>query len=267
MNKLKTISLVAAGAAMMSQAVQAQSNPNNNDLVLGFTSQASGVTQDMVLDLGPIPSVTFPTTYQLDGTTADLSAFTSVFGSALASGQVNVGIIGGLGGGVKDVILSTLDGGNGNATKPTGPNPSKGNIANAAGDVLSLNAYSAGSAAGENTTGAGSSTSWFASIAENPTTVGSSGSGTTYAEYVNNPMYTINGSTKSITLDLYKDSGTATSGSATTGWTYAGNVTIDLSGSSLSAIYSAPEPSSVALFGGAGLLALAFRRQIIRKNG
>lgn len=259
MNKLKTISLVAAGAAMISQAVQAQSNPNANDLVLGFTSQAGGVTQDMVLDLGPIPSVTFPTTYQLDGTTADLTAFTTIFGSALASGQVNVGIIGGLGGGVKDVILSTLSG-----SKPTGPNPTKGNIANAAGDALSLSAYSVGSAAGEAASGL---SSWNSTIAVNPTTVGSAGAGTTYAEYVNNPMYTINGTTKSIVLDLYKDAGTGVTGTGTTGWTYAGNVTIDLSGSSLSAIYSAPEPSSVALFGGAGVLALAFRRQFSRKNG
>jgi PEP-CTERM motif len=249
MKKIAKISMLALGAAMVTQALQAQTtpaNPGNNDLVLGFTSQAPGVTQDYILDLGQIPS---GQNVQLGG--ISLSTFNTVFGSALANGEVNVGIVGGLPtGSVADVITSTL-----HLTGAPGEIPSVSQSKSAGDDVLGTTP----GVVAQNAT-----TSFSSDVALSPTATGTANNNFS-AQLGSNPLSTI-GSSETITLDLYED--TQTSRTSTGGWVYEGDIALDLTGSTLSAVFdpvAVPEPSTYGLLAGAGLLLVALRRQISRK--
>ena len=255
--KLCRSALLAGLGLAFVTAVKAQIDPN--DLVVGFSSQASGVTSDYIIDLGPIPTGANTTSannnYALNVSGFDYSIFTSIFGSAFTSGQVNVGIIAGMDSGNQDVFESVLDNGTGTPTvagsSAPGTSPVGSNIANAAGTVGALTLGQVVQT---------SEGSWYYNIAENPTTPGSAVN--SFASYLNsNPMTTIGG-TEMLTLDLYEDIDNGHAGAS--GWTYMGDVSLDLSGGNLTATYDptpVPEPGTCGLAALGGFLALALRRQ------
>lgn len=257
LNDMKNLYKAALLAALGITAVSAQAQIANNDLVLGFTSQAAGVTSDYVLDLGQIPTTA---NTQLSG--ISLSTFNSVFGSALSGGQVNVGIVGGTDSGTFDAITSTLDNGSGTATVAGSNAPKtatgKSQLSGAAdsADGLALGVVSQGDLS-----------SFSQNIAINPTTAGAAAN--SFAGYLgSNPLSTIS-SGETITLDLWKSTQSGKSGA--TAWVYEGDVALDLTGSTLSAVFdptvvSVPEPTTYGLLAGAGLLVVALRRNINPKN-
>ncbi|HTV41071.1 MAG TPA: PEP-CTERM sorting domain-containing protein [Candidatus Sulfotelmatobacter sp.] len=232
-------------------ATAAQAQINANDLVLGFTSQASGVSDDYLVDLGQLP--TTPNT-ALNVSGFSWTTFSSIFGSALANGQVNAGIVGSTPGNTGDVILSQLDNGTGTASiagSATPPGDTLSGLHDAASTVSSTS-LTLGEVAQSQTT------SFYYNIAENPTTVGAAGI-SSFSAYADNPLVTIS-SSESVVLDIYEDSYTSRSNN---GWSYDGTVTLNLSGDSLSAVYDVtptPEPSTCVL-GGLGMLMLVVRRK------
>jgi hypothetical protein len=262
MNKIAKIFLLAVGAATMTQALQAQlatqpANPANNDLILGFTSQASGVTEDYVLDLGQIP-----TSYDQQMGGVSMSTFNSIFGSALANGQVNVGVVAGsssfMTGDPNDVITSVLDNGwGGTPTLPGSsapPAPNSPSIQNAAALVLDLTPGFGGISSS-------SESSFTYNIAQSPTTYGT-GIPSFSSSLFTSPLTTIN-SSEEVLLDLYEDTAT---GRTTTGYSYVGSIEVNLSGSTLSVTYDSvvpvmPEPGIYGLLAGVALLAMALSRQ------
>ena len=258
MKKIAKIALLAVSSALMVQAAKAQSdsgNPNNDDLVLGFTSQS--VTSDYILDLGPLPGTG---NTQIGG--ISLSTFTTIFGSALSAGSVNVGIVGGGPNDASDdIFTTTLDNGTGTAlvAGSTAPKYTTDNfIANASQLPLSLNLGQ---------TAQSSSASWSTLIAQGPGLTGTAPLGHSFSGYLptsDNPMVSLP-SGGVVTLDLWNNVQTGGKDS----WSYVGNVLVDVSGSTLNAVYDpapAPEPTTLSLLAGAGGLGLAFRRQFSRKN-
>ena len=253
MKKLTKLAVLSVGAAFVSTAAQAQLD--NGDLILGFTSQAAGVTSDYVVDLGTVPG---SQNSALDTSGFVQSDFNTTFGSAFANGAVNVGIAGGIDSSTAYVFTSVLDDGTGTATVPGSTAPtstSKSFVQGAAGTLGSVN------------TGIVSFGSGFtANVAQSPTAVGTAAN--SFSSYTGfNPLTTIPAGASTVTLDVFEDvsplHGTSTTVS------YVGDVTLDFTGSGLTATYDAapvPEPTTNALLAGAGVLAFAFRRQFIRKN-
>jgi hypothetical protein len=260
MHKMIKIVVMTVAAALVSSAAKAQVNPD--DLVLGFTSTANDVASDYILDLGQIP--TTPNT-QLSG--VSLAAFNSIFGAAdIANGNVDVGIVGGNTAN-PDVTVSVARTGSapnnlpanftvkGAEAKPAFFTTSA-NTSFAAQDVeaLSLGVVSHSSP-----------TSWYQSISqygvgpENQPN-GSLGS---YAP-ASTESLSVLPATEQITLDLFNENDAASGV-----FVYQGDVQLDLSGSTLSAVFdpvATPEPSTLALLGAAAVLGLAFRRQLVRKT-
>lgn len=271
MNKLTKISLLAMGAAMVTQALQAQTATGistANDLILGFTSQAPGVTQDYVLDLGAVPT---SSNVQLGG--ISLSTFNTVFGSAATAGTVNVGVIGGgtdPNSGNSQIFTTTLRSGalatTAGAGTETAPYKASGNPISQASNY--------GSSLALGNVAQSASASWSSSITTGPGvgTIGTAqNSFTGYlphtSGHTDNPMVTLPGS-ETVTLDIWNDIANNTGANT---WTYVGDLQLDLSGSTLNATFdptvtSVPEPSTYGLMAGFGLLALGFRHQFSRKN-
>jgi hypothetical protein len=256
-NHLYKAALAAALGLAGATAAHAQVNPN--DLVLGFTSQFGGVSNDYIVDLGQLPPSSGYMNTSSFSSSAFASAFTTSSGNALTSGTVNVGIVGGNDGNSVDVFDSTLDTSLTPSASTPGSNPPGGatpsNISAAAAVATSLSL---------GTVAQSSPTSFFYSIAENPMTPGSSGV-SSFAGYVSNPLSTINGSDPIITLDLWEDSQVGAHG--TTGWDYEGYVELNLTGGNLTASFDSPvpEPSTYCLYGVGGLLMFAVRRKLSAK--
>lgn len=271
-NHLYKAALVAALGVAGATAAQATS-PNNGDLVIGFTSTSSTVTEDYFVDLGPYSSLTVN-----DNLSADLSLSTlqSVFGSALTSGNVDVGVIG------ADTVnnlewdSSLRNSGpftppytSANSTKPA--SPTSGQFSLAGSDFLGLDVASGPQ--GETKT---DTTSWSYIISQGPGAKGTAaGEGSEGVNSWGGQMTSPSGAVASdgkggydINLDLYGDN----NNSGTTGraFTYDGYFNLDINGSSLSFTYdptaAVPEPATYGLFAGAGLLLVALRRQFIAKN-
>jgi hypothetical protein len=249
---LYRVALIAALGMAGVTAAQAQISPN--DLVLGFTSQYAGVSQDYLVDLGPLPA-NIPANYNLalnvsgfDGTT-----FGNIFNTALANGAVNAGIVGaspssGSGG---TVILSILDNGTGtpvSAGSSTPQNDTEANLANASEIPGSLTL----GAVAQNANG-----SFYLNVAENPTTDGSSG-GSSFAAYSDNPLSTLDGN-DDLLVDLYENSFAPRTASS---WVYAGDVAISVNGDALTATFDpVPEPGTALIAGISGLSLLILRRR------
>jgi len=264
MNKLIKIAVVAAGAALVVQGAFA--GPNNNDLVLSINNNDGGGNTEFTVNLGQISTFTPIPNYDLSGF---MSTFNSQYASAGASG-LNVGVAGGqngqggLTGAGNDVFTTTLRvGGSAYTTSGTesapSPNPSKANIGNAGGIAGGFAGFGSNLSTSD-------STSFTSLFAKDPTTAGTSVSGS-FVSFLggDNPLHQMTGS--SITLDLWKDAVNASG--VVTGWIYQGDLTLDLSGAQPSLVFDAapiPEPTTYGLFAGAGLLALSFRRQFRSKN-
>ena len=254
------VALLAALGLTVAVAAQAQT-PVANDLVLGFTSTAPGVTSDYIVDLGQLPTAQ---NTQI-GSGVSLATLSSVFGSALANGQVNAGIVGGTAAGSKAAFTTTLDNGTGTATVAGSTAPisaSKSQLSQVGSIATSLTT----GVVSQNPVG---QIGFFTSVAETPTTVGSANNNVA-SDLGSNPLSTI-GTSEIITLDLWKNAGTAATGTAVTGWQYEGDIQIDLSGTTASVVFdpaasSVPEPTTYGLLAGAGLLVVSLRNKLARKN-
>jgi len=259
---------MAAGAALAAQGAFAA----NNDLILSINNNSgspAGATE-FTVNLGNISTFTPVPNY-------DLSSFLTTFNSQYASAGVsglNVGVVGGqngqgpLGNGVgNDVFTTTLRTGAGDYTVAGSTAPgalsSKSQIANAGGIAGGFVGF------GSNK-GIGDGDSFSTLIAKDPSTAGTAqNSFTCYLGAGANPLSTMTGS--KIVLDLWENTqiSTAPGAAALSGWIYKGDFTLDLSGPQASLIWDAatpvPEPSTYGLFAGAGVLALALRRQFRSK--
>jgi hypothetical protein len=249
-----------AAALGLAGATAAQAQINTDDLILGFTSQFSGVTQDYLVDLGQVPTggnILANNNTALNVSGFNGTTFGGIFNSALSANAVNVGIVASKAGSSGNDIFSELDNGSGtysltgSATPPTDTKSALQSGASIPGS-LTLGAVNQ-SASG----------SFFQLVAENPNTAGAAAN--SFAGYVDNPLSTVGGS-ETIVLDLWED---AYNLGGPGSWVYDGNVTIDVSGDNLSAVYDvtpAPEPTTYAIFGGLGVLLLGMRRQSRSKS-
>jgi PEP-CTERM motif len=247
MNKIAKISMLALGAAMVTQALQAQ-NAVSGDLILGFDNG----TSDYVLDLGALPTTTTDFSSEWDGTATG-------FGGMTGSGQLTVGAIEGnnIGGTGSTVAISEVrtgsadtawPSGKGTETLPTSPS-TRPNISNAASLVTAITTgLQATSAAGsfENVVAFSATANTF----------------TSYLGAADSPFQNLNGST--IVLDIFKDTQKS---SGVNPYVFAGDLSINTStGSIVFDPVAVPEPATYGLLAGGGLLALAIRRQFVRKN-
>ena len=223
---------------------------NQNDLVLGFSSQFAGVSQDYLVDLGQIPT-TANTSLTVSGFNG--TAFGNIFNSALQNNAVNVGIIGGKDASSGDIFFSEVDNGTGTASTAgsvTPPVDTKSALQNGAGIPVGLTLGAVNQSA---------STSFYYDVAQNPSAAGTAAT-SSFTGYVDNPLTTI-GSSDSVVLDLWKDSWTL---GGVSSWTYDGDVTLGVSGDTLTAVYDvtpAPEPSTYVIFGGLGMVLLGLRHK------
>lgn len=259
-NNLYKAALLAALGLGGVTATQAQIN--NNDLVLGFTSpnatSISGTKYDYLIDLGNLSTIEAGGASQLtlSGSQFDSATFNSILGSAVTGGSAYVGIVGGTSGSSGDVFYS-------NASQPvTGTH---GNYATAAGVVPGL------------TLGQVPQTgqSFYNWVAESPSSQGAMGN-SSFSGYVGNPLYAVSASqgSGSQNIDLTLWEGTYTSiPSHASAFSNIGFISLNLTGGNLGVAWNqeavpaaVPEPTVLALLGGAGLLLLGFRRQSIGKN-
>jgi len=237
-----------AGMALVSSA-KAQYTPNNNDLLLGFTSASHG--SDLIIDLGG------PSSIGVGGSaTVDLSSDVSLAQLNTLFGSLNNLETGVAGASLGKVYSTVLRNGAGVASDPNTltPAPILGN--SSIGGQARLNINTAGSdiiSSNQAVVAHGDGTEWSAQI---------SGTGNSLAVNYNNPdtvtPASFNGS---VFEDLYL----ATTSSST----YLGYFTLN-SNAGLSFTPSAtvaPEPSSYALFGAAaGLSLLSIRRKFSLKQ-
>ena len=232
MNKLAKLAVAVAGLALVTQAAKAA----NDDIILGFTG--NGAANDYVLDLGnAITSV------GVNGSsTTDLTSFFNLttFNATFTAG-VN-GVMMGAGGGKQglsaDLYITELQG---------------------AGAPLSATTAADSSGAGDfNGVSLGTPS---ASGASSFTTLVNTGGHTS--------VLTDTGIQASSTIGsglIMEDLWFNTKGGA---WVDKGVLTFDTTGASPSLTFTptaVPEPSTYGLFGGAGVLALAVRRQFRRKT-
>jgi hypothetical protein len=247
---------LAVGLGLAGATAAHAQNPNANDLVLGFTSQFSGVTSDYLIDLGQIPSSPGVLTTSFSPTTFG-NTFTTSSGNALTSGALNVGIVGGSS---SDAIFSELDG---SATPLTTIAGSATPASDSRAALDNGGEIATGLTLG--TTLQSSSTSFFSDVAENPNAGGASANN--FTGYVDNPLTTINGTSESVVLDLWEDANSGRTG--VSGWTYEGYVDLSLSGGNLTATFdegvnAVPEPATYGLFG-LGVLLFGLRRYLTSK--
>jgi hypothetical protein len=241
--------ILAAGAALISQAAQASFTAN--DLYLGFSSV--NAPSDYIIDLGQ------PGAVGVGGLTpVNLSGDFSMplFSSAFTSGAtgVSMGVVGG-----QNQFPSSYDlfatalrvGGAGNVALPGSDLSHFNHSANSIGNsevTLAGNPFpTAGNGIVDPTK------SWSANVA--PTFTAHS----FYGASGINPSSAIDGSGV-----IYEDLWEATSSSP---YTYLGYFTLDLSGANPNLTFTpTPEPTTISLLAGAGLLLLSFRRRFNRTN-
>ena len=261
MKHLKKAAIIAAGAAIVSQAAQAGSPAG--DLILGFTQVGNSSGNDYTIDLGSAATIT-----STPGTTdysslLNVTTFNATFSSASAA---NAGVVGGnnLGGQGSEVWTTQVRTGSnpatspGNETHPTKPT-TQGGVENAGSLVP---AVAIGTIAQADPGGL----SWSQNIATAP---GASGSAVnSFVKYLGtssahvNPLANI-GSSLVLVEDLWSETLPA---SGTANWVYDGYFTLDFSNASSPLVeftspVAVPEPATYGLLAGAGLLALALRRQ------
>lgn len=257
MNNIAKISVLAIGAAMVTQALQAQSI-SDGDLVLGLNS--GSVSSDYVIDLGQVPA----TANTQIGGGISASTFNTTFGSA----AVNIGVVGGDVDGVIDPTggettwVSSLRTGSSVYSYGTAGTESKPSGALTASAVDGAASYAEQVSLGVTATSLGNRTAWNQVIAQSPTQVGAN-AGSNFANAAANPL---TGLTSSLALDIWS----VTDDNGANTWSYDGDLLVNINGTSASVVWdpvsAVPEPATYGLFAGGGLLALALRRQFARKN-
>ncbi|HWD91538.1 MAG TPA: PEP-CTERM sorting domain-containing protein [Verrucomicrobiae bacterium] len=246
MNKLAKIAVVVAGLALVSQVA----NAANNDLILGFNG--NGSANDYAINLGNATSLFNAGSGAVVDLSSDfsLSTFNSTFSSVNGTQM-------GAGGGTSSlnpVFFFTQNRGSAGdastALSLTPPSITTTTASGAAGDFNGLSPFpAAGTGELISSANAGSFSSQMTTLGNNTGLNPSSaiGSGVIYE-------------------DLWQASKTT---GTSTAWKYEGFLTFDTTGSTPSLTFTAaavPEPSTYGLFGGAGILVMALRRQFRRKT-
>lgn len=254
-NTYKVTLLIALGLASVS-TVKAQ------DLILGFNDAAgpSNAQNDYAIDLGLTGNALLADaaanngTYNLSGAvvsafnTTSFTAATAFGNDANALSDVAAGVVGGgnVVGGLTYTFQTSL------AANPPFASPSAQALA------------AANTAIGGTATGVYSSTTsggWTYGIATSPTALGANGNNV--AADTGNPLGQLTSGVLDLTLwDDTKTGGLHPSAGA---WVDDGTLAINLNNDTVE-FTSVPEPSTFGLFAGAGLLAVALRRQFSLKN-
>jgi len=247
MKILTSAALLIGGALMTSQSVFGAIT--DNDLYLGFQNQAGGGTEDYIIDLGQASSlINAPGTVDLSGDFS-LSDFDAVLGS---STSMMGGVVGAANNGNPSDVYLTLAR-SGGAGDPATPGSSLGATLSRSQDNETFSAISSlnGPAVG---TGILDTTKTWESQVE-PANTPSTFLGVTGI----NPDSSV-----SPTSVFYADLWSTSSSSVTGGkpFVYDGYLTLDLTGSSPSLTFTpVPEPATVSLLAGGGLLLLSLRRK------
>jgi hypothetical protein len=265
MKILNRAALLVGGAILASQSTFAQSTFVQNDLYLGFQNLNGGGTADYIINLGPASSIVG------QSAPANLSSYfsLSLFNNSSLQGTSSH-ILGGVIGaatsaynsGTAVVYGTALRTGNiGNPALAGSSAPAgltKQSVDNSTESALSqLIAPSAGAGLLDN------SKSWEAYV--EPTL----SAGSFYGNAGFNPDSAV--STSSVLYeDLWEtsDSGDPR-GSSGQPYIYTGYFTLDLTSGNPSLTFTpaaVPEPSTLGLLGGAGLLLLALRHRLNREN-
>jgi hypothetical protein len=253
---LVTAAIAMGGALMASQSAFAQVALISNDLYMGFENQAGGGSSDYIINLGAASGIVGGGSVVNLSSDFSLSDFNAVLG---ISSSMLGGVVAASNGNPPDLYVTQLrSGGAGTPSVPGSTSPGtfyQGDIIVGYNDLSQLlNLPSAGN-------GLLDTSKYWESYVE-PTFT----SGTFYGDTGINPDSSGSPSTV-LYEDLWYNSNSSTS--LKQPFTYEGYFTLDLTGSSPSLTFTptaVPEPATLGLLGGAGLLLLAFRRRLGGKN-
>jgi hypothetical protein len=238
--------IVAAGAALVTQAAQAAFTAN--DLYLGLTLPTA--TSDYIIDLGQASGITGSTSVVNLSSDFSLSTYNSIFSSASATNSVSMGVVGGNGTfGSVDLFTTIL--GSTSSTVTSGYSSSSSTLSTAANRIstMSPDLPSAGNGVAE------PNKDWANDISPAFT------ASTFYGASGINPNSAIGG-TGIITEALWG----ATPGGA---YNYLGSFTLNASGGSPSLTYTpsaVPEPNAASVLGIGGILFWMLRWRTNRSN-
>ena len=263
MNKLTSAAILVGGAIMASQSAFGGFVPN--DLYLGFQNQLGGAASDYIINLGTASSVGVggSITVDLSGNFS-LTSFNTVLGS---SSSVFGGVIGGLSSstGTADEYvtqLRTSNFGDIGTLQPNSAGSTLSTTASRSGIDNGINTMTAIALPAAGTQGSLDGTkSWQGFVEPTSTSqtfLGASGI---------NPDSAI-GKTSVVYEDLYYVSNGHSFGNPQP-YVYEGYLTLDLTGGGSSVTFTptaVPEPATMSLMGGGGLLLLALRRRSMGKK-
>jgi hypothetical protein len=256
MKKITTAAFLFCGAALVSPSAFGQFIAN--DLYMGFQNKAGNGASDYMINFGAASGIVGSSSVVDLSSDFSLANFNAVLG---ASSSLFGGVVGGSNGNPPDLYVTQLrSGGAGTPSVPGSFSPAtfyKGDLLLGYSDLsqLALNAPAAGTGFLDTTK------SWENFVEPNYAP------GTFYDDAGINPDSVI-GSGGVLYEDLWYDSNSSTT--VKKPFTYEGFFTLDLSGSSPSLTFTpaaVPEPSSLALLGGIGLLLLSFRRRMSGGKG
>ncbi|HLX96256.1 MAG TPA: PEP-CTERM sorting domain-containing protein [Verrucomicrobiae bacterium] len=255
MKKLITAALLLGGVILASQSAFGQFI--GNDLYMGFQNSAGGAASDYIINFGAASGIVGSSSVVDLSSDFSLSDFNSVLGT---SSSMFAGVVGGSNGNPPDLYVTQLrSGGAGTPSVAGSTSPAtfyKGDLLVGYSDLSQLTLAAPPAGAGV----LDSSKAWV-NYVEPTFTVG-----TFYGDTGINPDSSVSPSTV-VYEDLWYDSNS--SSSVKQPFTYEGYFTLDLTGGNPSLTFTpaaVPEPATLGLLGGAGLLLLAFRRRLGGKN-
>ncbi|MGC9944625.1 MAG: PEP-CTERM sorting domain-containing protein [Verrucomicrobiota bacterium] len=257
MKNLYRVALLAALGLATASVANAQTTPAAGDFLLGFNDAAgpTSAQNDYVIDLGSETQFTSSATLNLSSDFS-VSTFNSAFGTdadALSGNGGNTSL--------SDVAVGAVGG---NGTLPNKQFYQTLGIGSAVGSSSIGTAINlAGPAYGEYSSATANGFSYL--VATSPGSAGTDPSDSIASVSLNPLSYLTSGI---VTEGVY-EAQTVVSGRTTTySSAEVGTLTINLNTDSITyaGISAVPEPSTYGLLAGFGLLVVAVRRQMVRKN-